>query len=511
MHVRRSLRIVIAIGLVTVLCASSGDSWGKACEATGDWKDISVLPTNGNHATNIKIKLSVDKEQVKPGDIVHISFEADRDCYLTLMDLNTEGQIVRLWPNDFSGTDNRVPANTVRQFPATNDKFRYRIAGPAGTERIIAYATSKPNQILTEQEFRGMQTKGFKQFAGNAKNLAIEFGQNTDQLAASDQWGTAQLNLCIREPEPIPAQPLVPAPSTASPPPAGLAPTTTPVTSPLEVQKKLFVLAVGASTGRLKYCESDAKKFTEAVSKKVGRRNVDVRMVMGPEAGYQGFVQGLNWLISRTQPEDSVVIYFNGHGSSIPDQEPADEPDGRDEAFVLYHTQPPADYREALAKRYIMVDDEFNVYFKKIPARQKILVADCCHSGTIHKESAADDAELVPKFYPLLDPESGLPTISIKAKSAPISYGSDNEAILAACMDNEIAYEVGSLKSSLFTHLLIKAINTGQPDLKKAFDQAKAETVQWIGKAVKQNKKLDMQTPSLIDPHGLLPLFTFRR
>jgi hypothetical protein len=414
------------------------------------------------------------------------------------MDLDTAGQIIRLWPNDFSEADNLIPANTQRLFPAPSDTFRYRIAGPAGIEKIIAFATSKKNQILTEQEFRAMQTKGFKQFAGDAKNLAIEFERNIGQLATSERWGTAQLNVCIREP--LPAQPVARPPT----------PTVVPSAPP--AQKKLFVLAVAASTGKLKYCESDAKKFVQAISKKVGGKHLDVRNVLGPNATHQGFVEGLNWLISHTQRQDSVVVYFNGHGSSIPDQAPLDEEDGRDEAFVLYHTQEPADFQEAIENKSILLDDEFNVFWNKIPARQKILIADCCHSGTIHKEEPGRNVEFVSKFYPLVDPAARETTLSIKAKSAATAYVSDNAAVLAACMDNETAYEIGSLKSSLFTHLLIKAINGGEPDLRKAFDKAKAQTMQWVQKAVKQDREnLEMQTPSLIDPNDLVKLFTFRR
>ena len=113
-----------------------------------DWKDINILPTNPHPQSNIKVSLSVDKQRVEPGDNIVLTFQADRECYLTIMDVGTSGRILRLWPNDYSGTDNKCPANTPVRFPAPQDRFRYRIAGPEGTERIIAYATAEKGKIL---------------------------------------------------------------------------------------------------------------------------------------------------------------------------------------------------------------------------------------------------------------------------------------------------------------------------------------------------------------------------
>ncbi len=170
---------LMVIVVFTVLAFISG-AIGHECGTKGDWKDIYILPTNPNTDTNIKISLAANKTHVQPGDVITFTIEANRDCYVTLMDMGTSGRIVRLWPNQYSEGNNLVRANTVRRFPSEADRFQYKIGGPSGVERIIAYATSEPGKILSEAEFQTMQNTPFKQFVGGAKDLSTVFTRETD-------------------------------------------------------------------------------------------------------------------------------------------------------------------------------------------------------------------------------------------------------------------------------------------------------------------------------------------
>jgi uncharacterized caspase-like protein len=158
-----------------------------------------------------------------------------------------------------------------------------------------------------------------------------------------------------------------------------------------------------------------------------------------------------------------------------------------------------------------MVDDEFNRLFKKIPARTKLLIADCCHSGTISKEAVESD-ELVSKFYPLLDPDTGEELPSLKTKAVPVNYGNDDETCMAACLDNQSSYESPSLKSSVFTYHLLEAIKSGAPDMRAAFESARAGTLKYCAEASRKGRQRALsQTPNLTDPHGLTPLLGFSK
>jgi hypothetical protein len=480
------------IELPMEVCAGS-------CAPPSDWRNINVLPTNGDAGANIKITLQADKTDVKAGERIVLTFQADHECYLTIMNIGTSGKVIRLWPNSYSTLENRIPANTPRRFPNADDGFAYKIGGPPGVERVIAYATSEKGKILDENEFTQLGQTGFRQFKGASKDLAVVFQSNAERLPAHVKWGTAQINLCI-DPEPQPTRESSVSPARETP-------------GEGETPKRLYCLAVGVSLGKLKYCEDDTKKFMDVVKGRLGAQDADVRMLLGKEASHAGFVEGMKWLATRTRPQDSAIIYFNGHGSSIPDQPPRDEADGRDEAFVLYHDEGKQyTWREAVKKKFIMVDDEFDVLMQKIPARNKILIADACHSGTLSKEPDSEGEELVSKYYPLLDPDTGEELKPLKAKAVPTHYSSGNEACMAACLDNQSSYESPRLKSSLFTHYLLQAIDGGARDLQSAFNTSRVQTIKYCEEASRKGRNRSMlQTPSLADPHGLTQFLKFSK
>ena len=92
-----STRLIAFIGLLALcLAPCSVCSQGAELGVAKDWKDIYVLPTNPNPQNNIGVTLTADKTVAKPGDDLTLTFSADRECYLTLMDLGTSGRIVRL-------------------------------------------------------------------------------------------------------------------------------------------------------------------------------------------------------------------------------------------------------------------------------------------------------------------------------------------------------------------------------------------------------------------------------
>ncbi|MBM3300702.1 MAG: caspase family protein, partial [Deltaproteobacteria bacterium] len=478
MSSRVKIRITTVL-LVLWLCpALVSTSLAQSCGAKGDWKDINILPTNANSDANIKITISADRYNVNPGDSLTLTFRANKDCYLTIMDMGTSGRIIRLWPNEYSGQNNFVPANSPRSFPSPADGFKYAIAGPNGVERIIAYATTEKGKILSEQEFQQLHNTGFKQYSGGAKDLAITFDRRVNEMTSGTGWGTAQVNVCIGRPS---------------------------VTPPVQGESgKIYLLAVSAPVGKLKYCDRDAQRFTDAMIAKMGVLKSNVKMLLGTQATYDAFASGLEWLASKTQPEDSAVVYFSGHGTSVPDQPPLDEEDERDEAFVVYHVPDRRiDYVEAIQRKIIMVDDDFNVRLKRIPARKKILVADCCHSGTIHKSFEDSSGTVVPKYYPLDDPVTGKEMLfDVGIKAAPTNYGNDHEAILAACRDDQQSYELPGIQSGLFTHHLVTAIQAGAADLEAAFQAAREATEKESTRIAQASQgKMKAQNPCLTDPH----------
>lgn len=81
------------------------------------------------------------------------------------------------------------------------------------------------------------------------------------------------------------------------------------------------------------------------------------------------------------QIDKDIVIYYSGHGTQVQDLN-GDEPDGRDEALCF-------------VKRSIdlCVDDEIaNIIRENNKCKKLILIADCCHSGSVWDLKDVDDS-----------------------------------------------------------------------------------------------------------------------
>jgi hypothetical protein len=84
------------------------------------------------------------------GTRIVVAFRANRDCYVTLLNVGTSGKLTILFPNSLH-PDNRVAANRVTEIPGPGDGFEYQLAGPGGTERIKAIATLDEVALLESQ------------------------------------------------------------------------------------------------------------------------------------------------------------------------------------------------------------------------------------------------------------------------------------------------------------------------------------------------------------------------
>jgi len=77
------------------------------------------------------------------GDAFTVHFRANSDCYLTLVDYGTSGNIYILFPNAIH-TNSYLPGKVTRSVPDPAHKFPLRMGGPPGLERIRAIATREP-------------------------------------------------------------------------------------------------------------------------------------------------------------------------------------------------------------------------------------------------------------------------------------------------------------------------------------------------------------------------------
>ncbi len=136
----------------------------------------------------------------------------------------------------------------------------------------------------------------------------------------------------------------------------------------------LYALVVGISTYRhhkipkLKLAAKDAQDFAAFLKTqdKVFRR-IDVQLLINAQATEREVKKYLEYKLSQATKDDSVVIFFSGHGATDP-RMPGDS------FFVTYDTEP--DYLASTA-----VNMTQSKFLKRLGAKRAVLVADTCHSG----------------------------------------------------------------------------------------------------------------------------------
>jgi hypothetical protein len=185
------------------------------------------------------------------------------------------------------------------------------------------------------------------------------------------------------------------------------------------------------------------------------------------EGTYDAIVDQLGNLITSSRPGDVVVFQFAGHGTHLPDLN-GDEKDKEDEAIV------PFDFAGG---RFLLDDDQWDIY-KKIPEGVNVTsFYDCCHSGTMARVALASlfqqfrAASASDVRFRFMDPDDSMVRKHREFRSdMPLGSGKrlrDQESlravIFSACKDDEIALEKGGNGDFTLraTPLLLDAVRQG--------------------------------------------------
>lgn len=150
---------------------------------------------NENAQFLIDLRLEEEKETYKVGEKLAVIFKANKDCYLTLLNVATDGQVYKIFPNEHQN-DNFVKANEEYRVPAKDAKFLLKVKSPSGKDVIKAIATLKNVQVVEDTSFK---QEGEVQVATKGeKTIAVEIVQNLQKIEAKD-WAEAEKIINVKE------------------------------------------------------------------------------------------------------------------------------------------------------------------------------------------------------------------------------------------------------------------------------------------------------------------------
>jgi len=100
-----------------------------------------------------------------------------------------------------------------------------------------------------------------------------------------------------------------------------------------------------------------------------------IKFLLNENATRENILDALDWLASKSGPNDIVFFYYNGHGAPVPDDN-GDEKDGYDEVICPYDI----DAKNGKLINYIS-DDELDKKLDKIESKGMFLAFCSCFSG----------------------------------------------------------------------------------------------------------------------------------
>lgn len=183
---------------------------------------------------------------------------------------------------------------------------------------------------------------------------------------------------------------------------------------------------------------NDVKAIREGLITYYGFPKRDIRVLTDEKATLQNIKAAFDeWLVNGTRAGDTAVLYFSGHGSTVPDQN-ADEDDGVDEVLCPYDMIPRGGYN-------IILDDELALWLKRLSGRRVVVIIDSCHSGGQTRSigrmpvSILEDVpSKAARFIPITNYQPS-PIATARARGSDVP---ESVIFMAASRENEIALEV---------------------------------------------------------------------
>jgi hypothetical protein len=172
-------------------------------------------------------------------------------------------------------------------------------------------------------------------------------------------------------------------------------------------------------TGNELTCTKDGDNMMD-LWQQCGMPAQNVKKLFDNDGNKDAVTQAVRELGGQCNAGDYFIFYYSGHGTSVPDKD-GDEEDGKDEALCLVTPDGKIDWSS------FMTDDELaDLLTSSLQDGVKtIILADCCHSGTISDFSSS-------------------------------GWGAIKACSISGCTDSQTSGDTGN--GGIFTHSLLMAI-----------------------------------------------------
>ena len=142
------------------------------------------------------LKLSIGKNTYVVGEKIVISVYTTQNCYLTLYDISTIGEVTQIFPNQYA-TDNFIQAGYTYPIPDQKDNFDFEVTGPGGMERVRAVCTIENVNLVENRKVDA--TEAFPRIRQDTQG---EFDKSLDaklQVIPTERWAEASITFKVTQ------------------------------------------------------------------------------------------------------------------------------------------------------------------------------------------------------------------------------------------------------------------------------------------------------------------------
>lgn len=197
-----------------------------------------------------------------------------------------------------------------------------------------------------------------------------------------------------------------------------------------------YVLCIGISQynhiRRLRCANQDAKDMADLLT-----QNCDsvshVILLLDAQAHKVAILEKLAWLAQNATVNDTVLLFFTGHGLQ-------QVTDSQTDTYLC-----PVEASLTAVKQSCIHSDELTVALRAIQVGRLIVFLDTCHAGAI-----GEPRNLHGHLHVALTEQ----------KLANVIEGS-GRVIFGACRPSENAWEINGMRNGLFTHYLLQGLRGG--------------------------------------------------
>ncbi len=142
------------------------------------------------------IRVSVGKNTYAVSEKIVISVRSTHDCYLTIYDISTIGEVTQIFPNQYA-TDNFIEGGYTYPIPDQKDNFDFEVTGPGGMERVRAVCTIEDVNLVESRKVD--KNEAFPRISQEARG---EFDKSLDaklQVMPSERWTEASITFKVTQ------------------------------------------------------------------------------------------------------------------------------------------------------------------------------------------------------------------------------------------------------------------------------------------------------------------------